>query len=630
MPSGVVVTNGISIHKNMQLFSLLSILLLSSLLPASSASPSDSRLRRKPVASDELANHNNDNIDIDKSIVDTQPGRHLQTTGKQQQEALDQARNQWSFTSWNMPMNYTYRLKESDSDDTNTNIIPLYVDVRDGRVTNVQPEFLFDDGMAMYDPLNYYTVDEYFALIQRALVTSEENNPGALTANATYDERYGYPTSIRLDERASGGSEIVYEISEVVLYTVLQRDLDRYQRNWIELEATDYDYEIQAICFCTENFLRPQLIQVRDGAIVSVTDATTGGPSAYFDAFPTVDEIFDGLQNGIAGFAHFVNAEYDNVYSYPLTANVNANRQIADAGTFYRINYLDIRRFTPEQEALDAAMELWDTQGLTRYVIGYQNRCFCSPEYTARLLIDVREGVVTGVRKRDERNGSVLAEVAESVPTVDGIFDTIQQGINLNAPVVSVEYDPIYGYPTSMYIDYSELIADEEASLVVDFLAPVSAWQTALDDAKLKWEESSIDSYVYTFRRSCECLDSETEPKEITVTGNVVTAIDGVAPPTTMTNSRIPTLFGMFDIIQAGIDANAVRVDVEYDSVYGYPLSVFIDYDENTADEEDNFFATLSEESITDPPDPGPGRGPRNPFFCRGSTAMWFPRLCSV
>ena len=46
--------------------------------------------------------------------------------------------------------------------------------------------------------------------------------------------------------------------------------------------------------------------------------------------------------------------------------------------------------------------------------------------------------------------------------TIDGLFDLIQDAYDRNAHEVQVEFDPSRGYPTRIYIDYSEMIADEE------------------------------------------------------------------------------------------------------------------------------------------------------------------------
>ena len=61
-------------------------------------------------------------------------------------------------------------------------------------------------------------------------------------------------------------------------------------------------------------------------------------------------------------------------------------------------------------------------------------------------------------------DGNPAESVRESLnlPTLDGLFANIQDGINANAFRVSVTYDEQYGYPKSIGIDYEEMMADEE------------------------------------------------------------------------------------------------------------------------------------------------------------------------
>ena len=48
--------------------------------------------------------------------------------------------------------------------------------------------------------------------------------------------------------------------------------------------------------------------------------------------------------------------------------------------------------------------------------------------------------------------------------TIDGLFDKIQDAIDREAVRLTVSYDPEIGYPTSVSIDYSLTIIDEEFS----------------------------------------------------------------------------------------------------------------------------------------------------------------------
>ena len=50
-----------------------------------------------------------------------------------------------------------------------------------------------------------------------------------------------------------------------------------------------------------------------------------------------------------------------------------------------------------------------------------------------------------------------------------------------------------------------------------------------------------------------------------------------------------PAVIGLFDLIEQAIEAAAFRIEVTYDPATGLPLDVFIDYDQQLADDELGF-----------------------------------------
>ena len=103
------------------------------------------------------------------------------------------------------------------------------------------------------------------------------------------------------------------------------------------------------------------------------------------------------------------------------------------------------------------------------------------------------------------------------------------------------------------------------------------------------FERSAPLSYSYTVRINCECTSDVTRPVVVWVDRGSVEYLyyedDGRAVPLSISNS-FPSVEQLFDAIQDAIDRNADFVDVEYDFTYGYPTSVYIDYDRRVADEE--------------------------------------------
>ena len=113
--------------------------------------------------------------------------------------------------------------------------------------------------------------------------------------------------------------------------------------------------------------------------------------------------------------------------------------------------------------------------------------------------------------------------------------------------------------------------------------------QSALDRNWDRFERNAPLSYSYTVRVACECPTDVTRPVEVWVDRGSIEyllyADDGRPVPFSYSNS-FPSAEQLFDAIQDAIDRNADNIDVEYDPTYGYPTSVYIDYDRRVSDEE--------------------------------------------
>jgi hypothetical protein len=241
------------------------------------------------------------------------------------------------------------------------------------------------------------------------------------------------------------------------------------------------------------------------------------------------------------------------------------------------------------------------------------------------LLVQVENAEVIGMTTREGE--TVLPEVAEDVPSIEGIFDMIQEAINLDAARIVVVYDVDGGYPTSVNVDYDEEIADEELSIVVDYLGPVGEWKSDLDQGQSTWEAIGVVTYTYVYQRSSQSEDSSL-PMTVEVVDNmvvnVIPSISGEPEEATErqgSDDTIPTIDGLFEEIQDAIDSNAFRVVVQYDEQLGYPTSIFIDYDEFLADEELSISATLQRENLNiDPTKVEPDEPTQAPVGVRDET----------
>ena len=88
---------------------------------------------------------------------------------------------------------------------------------------------------------------------------------------------------------------------------------------------------------------------------------------------------------------------------------------------------------------------------------------FTAPEYRRPIAVSVNNGQVSNMTYADTGE-AVAADRQASVPSMQDLFQELRDAYKNNAAQVNVTYDSTYGYPSSLYIDRSAMIADEEIS----------------------------------------------------------------------------------------------------------------------------------------------------------------------
>lgn len=116
-------------------------------------------------------------------------------------------------------------------------------------------------------------------------------------------------------------------------------------------------------------------------------------------------------------------------------------------------------------------------------------------------------------------------------------------------------------------------------------------------EGRQAWRAQRTDTYTFTYVRSCECLPETAGPFGVTVREGVVTDVVYQGNPVDPASQPFYTIEALFDLIRAASEREADRIDVEYHPEYGYPTEIYIDYERNTADEEDIISVTAFEQS---------------------------------
>jgi hypothetical protein len=110
-------------------------------------------------------------------------------------------------------------------------------------------------------------------------------------------------------------------------------DLGANRRHWQSQRIADYQVQFRMSCFCVPDVIAPVVLQVRGGAIVSVTRVSDGvavPPSRWKGIYYTVDQMFALIADAQAKGADEIRVSYDAVLRYPTTVFIDQSVQLAD------------------------------------------------------------------------------------------------------------------------------------------------------------------------------------------------------------------------------------------------------------------------------------------------------------
>ena len=124
---------------------------------------------------------------------------------------------------------------------------------------------------------------------------------------------------------------------------------------------------------------------------------------------------------------------------------------------------------------LDRNEKLWKSQNVTSYDFTLARNCFCPEDWRGPVNIQVRNGTPASVTYVS--NGqTATSEKFGDVDTIEELFAVIRDAyegkstFDQKAETVQVTYHPQMGYPLTIYIDVSTMIADEEQGYTIEEL----------------------------------------------------------------------------------------------------------------------------------------------------------------
>lgn len=122
-------------------------------------------------------------------------------------------------------------------------------------------------------------------------------------------------------------------------------------------------------------------------------------------------------------------------------------------------------RLYNEQRDLTWARRTWTAQYITDYEYVVRRNCYCGMGGVAVRVTVQGDRVVA--REIDGTSTPIPSSMNYLYPTIGGLFSVVQDAIDSRAYEVDSSYDPRYGFPTDIWIDYDRHAADDEEGYVL-------------------------------------------------------------------------------------------------------------------------------------------------------------------
>ncbi len=113
-------------------------------------------------------------------------------------------------------------------------------------------------------------------------------------------------------------------------------------------------------------------------------------------------------------------------------------------------------------DEIEVNRAVWRANRPASYRYSIHRQCFCGAEARGPVEVEVSGSTVVG-RVYVDTGEAVPRDFASVFPSVDGLFDVLEDAVARRADEIQVVWDPTTGIPMDFFIDYSREIADEES-----------------------------------------------------------------------------------------------------------------------------------------------------------------------
>jgi hypothetical protein len=120
-----------------------------------------------------------------------------------------------------------------------------------------------------------------------------------------------------------------------------------------------------------------------------------------------------------------------------------------------------------QRPALQHNRSLWESQVIQHYRFDLSIGCLCPWNALMPLTVEVRNGAVVSMTASNAGDITPYQDSFRPYATIESLFNLVDSAISRRVYKLVVQYDPTYGFPTSIVIDPSRMIMDDETGYYV-------------------------------------------------------------------------------------------------------------------------------------------------------------------
>jgi len=125
---------------------------------------------------------------------------------------------------------------------------------------------------------------------------------------------------------------------------------------------------------------------------------------------------------------------------------------------------------------LSRNQQKWQDANISHYRFTLNVGCFCAFRSQMPASVEVQDGEVVSIIGADGEAISTTDPINEyvlSYATIDRLFTELNSDSVQGADKLTVTYDPTYGFPSDISIDFIERAIDDELAITVSEFEPI-------------------------------------------------------------------------------------------------------------------------------------------------------------